>query len=194
MRSIAPFAGFGLRIQGNATLVTVEHREIQAVDSRNVAQLVARGISFTRSLNLDYVGSKPCQNLRAGRSGLHMRHIQNPDAFQGFPHFFLVVEILKQIVSGENSNLRSNVRETSARRRRTRPPADYRLFRLEKRVTKAGQRLAKCGGALRSVHRLKLPKLGSPDSVVSSGPITVRLLRRRCTFLRIYCAPAEATP
>ena len=79
-------AGFGLRIQRDAALVAVQHREIEAVDARNVAQLAARRIAFARPLDLDDVGAEPRQNLRAGRSRLHMRHIQDPNTLQGFPH------------------------------------------------------------------------------------------------------------
>ena len=95
-------AGFGLRIQRDAALVAVQHREIQAVDARNVAQLAARRIALTRSLDLDDVGAEPRQNLGAGRSRLHMRHIQDPNTLQSFPH---IASLLEMLTSGGGDSI-----------------------------------------------------------------------------------------
>src|SRR5262249_27309545 len=67
-------ASLGLRVQRDGALVAVQHREIQAVDPRNVAQLAPRRIALAGPLDLDDVGSKPRQNLGAGRSRLHVSH------------------------------------------------------------------------------------------------------------------------
>src|SRR5215813_14235861 len=71
--------GRSLGIERNAPLVGIQHREIEAVDSRNVPQLAARGIALTGPLDLDDIGAEPRQNLSAGRSGLHVCHVHNPD-------------------------------------------------------------------------------------------------------------------
>ena len=43
----------------------VEHREIEAVDVRDVAQLPARDVALAGPLDLDHVGAEPGQKLRA---------------------------------------------------------------------------------------------------------------------------------
>jgi hypothetical protein len=58
----------------------VQHREIEAVHVRNVAQLSARDVAFAGALDLDHVGAEPCEQLRAGRSRLHVREIEDADA------------------------------------------------------------------------------------------------------------------
>ncbi len=75
--------GLALRVLGvdrDRALVVVEHREIQAVDAGNVAQLPARDVTFAGTFHLDDVGAEPRQQLRAGRSRLHVSEIQNLDA------------------------------------------------------------------------------------------------------------------
>ena len=89
---LLPASVFGFNVM--RALVPVQHREIQAVDARNVAKLAAGGIALTRSFNLDDVGSEPRQNLCARRSRLHVRHVQNSNALQGFPHDCLFLEML----------------------------------------------------------------------------------------------------
>jgi hypothetical protein len=76
-----PLAFCGLHVQGDAPLVAVEHREIEAVDSRHVPQLLARDIT-RRSLQLHDVCAQPGENLRARRSGLDVCHVQDTDAFE----------------------------------------------------------------------------------------------------------------
>jgi len=61
-----------LGVERDGALVVVEHREIQAVDIRNVLQLSARDIADAGALDLDHVSTEPGQQLRAGRSGLHV--------------------------------------------------------------------------------------------------------------------------
>ena len=76
-----PLALCGLHVQGDAPLVAVEHREIEAVDSRDVPQLLARDIT-RRSLELHDVCAQPGENLRARRSGLDVCHVQDADAIE----------------------------------------------------------------------------------------------------------------
>src|SRR5262249_14277020 len=84
-----PGAGSGLRIQRDASFVGVQHREIQAVDTRNIAQLSPCRITFAGPLDLDDVGAEPRQDLSARRPRLHVRHIQNPNTLESFPHAYL---------------------------------------------------------------------------------------------------------
>ena len=79
-------AGFRLGVQRQAALAAVQHGEIQAVGAGNVAQLAARGVAFARLFDLDHIGAEIRQNLRACRSGLDMRHVQDPHAFQSLSH------------------------------------------------------------------------------------------------------------
>ena len=81
-----PFACWSFGIQRDAALVRIQHRKIKAVDCGNVAQLAARGVAFTRPLDLDDIGAQPCQQLSACGSRLHVGHIQDPDSFQRFFH------------------------------------------------------------------------------------------------------------
>ena len=78
------FRRFG--VERHRTLVVIEHGEIQAVHAGDVAQLPARRVAFSGSLHLDHIGAEPGQQLRAGRSRLHMREIENADTVQGFTH------------------------------------------------------------------------------------------------------------
>ena len=65
----------------------IEHREIEAVDAGDVAQLPARDVAFTGPLDLDDVGAKPCQQLRAGRTRLHVREVENANAIKCLAHY-----------------------------------------------------------------------------------------------------------
>ena len=69
-----------LRVERDRALVVIEHREIQAVGIRDVAQLLARDVSGPRTLNLDHVSAKPGQQLSAGRPRLHVSEIENANA------------------------------------------------------------------------------------------------------------------
>ena len=92
----------------------VEHREVEAVDIGDVAQLAARGVAFAGLLDLDHVGAEPGQQLRAGRARLDVREVENADAvsaavypvevllamvdssgsFWGSPHLYMVCAIV----------------------------------------------------------------------------------------------------
>ena len=69
-----------LGVQRDGALVVVEHGEVQAVHTGDVAQLAARGIAFAGALYLDHIGAKPGQQLGAGRPGLDVREIKDADA------------------------------------------------------------------------------------------------------------------
>ena len=77
-------ASLVLRVQCDAALVVVQHREIQAVDIGDVPQLAARGIPLAGTLDLDDVGTEPGQQLGAGRAGLDVGHVQDAYSLQGF--------------------------------------------------------------------------------------------------------------
>ena len=71
-------AGLVLRVELDRTLVVVEHREIQAVGSGHVHQLLPGRVAHARTLDLDHVRPEPCKKLGAGRAGLDMGEVQNP--------------------------------------------------------------------------------------------------------------------
>src|SRR3954451_5391373 len=73
----------GLHVEGEAPLVAVEHREVEAVHVGQIAQLAAGDVPAAGLLDLDDVGSHPGQELRADRAGLHMRHVHDADALEG---------------------------------------------------------------------------------------------------------------
>jgi hypothetical protein len=79
----------GLHVHGNRPLVAVEHREIERVGIRHVAQLAARRVAL-RVLELDHVRAHPGEELRAGGTGLDVRHVQNAYAFQSFHGLLLL--------------------------------------------------------------------------------------------------------
>src|SRR5581483_10715533 len=61
----------GLRVEGDAALVRVQHREVEAVDAGEITKLAARRIAFAGTLDLDDVRPEPGENLRARGSRLH---------------------------------------------------------------------------------------------------------------------------
>src|SRR4051795_6803376 len=73
----------GLHVEGEAPLVAVEHREVEAVHVGQIAQLAAGDVPAAGLLDLDDVGSHPGQELRADRAGLHIRHVHHADALEG---------------------------------------------------------------------------------------------------------------
>src|SRR6185436_10527071 len=75
-----------LGVDGDRALVPVEHREVEAVYSRDVAQLAARDIPLAGSFHLDDVGSEPRQQLRAGWTGLNVREIEDANPVQCLAH------------------------------------------------------------------------------------------------------------
>ncbi len=83
------FAFFMFGIDRDAAFVAVEHGEIETVDIRLITQLPAGDIAPPRQFDFDHVGAEPSQNLRAGRPGLHMRHIENTNSVERFTHRLL---------------------------------------------------------------------------------------------------------
>jgi hypothetical protein len=81
-----------LHVDGDAALVAVQHREIEAVRVRHVAQLGAGDVAAARQLDLDHVGPEPGEDLSGRRAGLDVRHVQNADPIQSLAHFSLPPE------------------------------------------------------------------------------------------------------
>src|SRR5438270_12632061 len=75
-----------LGIKRDRALVVVQHGEIEAVHIGNVAQLSARNIADARTLDLDHVRAKPRKQLRAGRSRLYMREVEDFHALECLTH------------------------------------------------------------------------------------------------------------
>ena len=71
-----------LGVEGDRTLVVVQHREIEAVHVWDVAQLPARDIADAGPFHLDHVGAEPGQKLRAGRARLHVGEVENANAVE----------------------------------------------------------------------------------------------------------------
>ncbi len=67
-------------------LLWFEHGEIQAVHVRDVLQLAAGDVADAGTLDLDHVGAEPCQQLRAGRSGLDVGEVENANALERLGH------------------------------------------------------------------------------------------------------------
>src|SRR5262245_18570437 len=75
-----------LAVDGDGTLVVVQHREIETVHLRAILQLPARDITDTGALHLDHVGAEPGQQLRARRTRLDVREVEDLYAFQRLAH------------------------------------------------------------------------------------------------------------
>ena len=60
----------------------VEHREIEAVGVRHVAELAARDVADAGPLDLDHIGAEPGEKLRAGRAGLDMGEVEDAHAVE----------------------------------------------------------------------------------------------------------------
>src|SRR5262245_16740718 len=76
-------------VDRDRALVMVQHGEIERIGSLQVHQLAARDVAHTWPLHLDYVRTKPGEQLRAGRPRLHVREIENADAFECLAHAML---------------------------------------------------------------------------------------------------------
>ena len=88
-----------LHVDDDRALVAIEHREVERVGVRHVAQLPARGIALGR-LELDHVGAHPREQLRARRARLHMRHVENANTLESF-HMLAasVVSVVSVVIS-----------------------------------------------------------------------------------------------
>jgi hypothetical protein len=100
-----------LQIYRDAALVRIEHREVEAVGARHIAQLAARDVAAPGHLDLDHVGAHPGEELRRRRPRLDMAEIENADAFQSFAHQRLSFPTLSQVYGIPE---RSATRERSA--------------------------------------------------------------------------------
>src|SRR5262244_2361011 len=80
---IEDFLALGmLGVDGDRTLVAVEHGEIEAVGAFDVAQLATRDIAHAGPLDLDHVGAHIGEQLRAGRARLHVGEIEDAHAVE----------------------------------------------------------------------------------------------------------------
>ena len=75
-------------VHRDRALVAIEHGEIQRIRTGHIAQLAARGIALGR-LELDHISTHPGQQLRAGRAGLDVSHVENSYVFKRFHSFLL---------------------------------------------------------------------------------------------------------
>src|SRR5262245_37117942 len=73
-------------VERDATLITVEHGKVQAINIWEIAQLSTGDIAAPRRLEFNHIGTQKAEHLRTGRSRLHMRHIQDTHPIQGFSH------------------------------------------------------------------------------------------------------------
>ena len=101
-----------LGVDRDGALVVVEHREVEAVtvvtgadhlrveavDFGDVAQLAASDVAFARALDLDHVGAEPREKLRASRTRLHVREIQDTDAVQCLAHYVPLLRCVVRLV------------------------------------------------------------------------------------------------
>ena len=71
-----------LHVEGDAAFVAVEHREVQAVGTWNVAELAAGDVSGSRRLELDDVRAEPGEQLRGRGTRLDMRHVEHSNAIK----------------------------------------------------------------------------------------------------------------
>src|SRR6516165_3470683 len=71
-----------LGVDRDRALAAVEHGEIEAVGAFDVAQLAARDVADAGALDLDHVGAHIGEQLRAGRTRLHMREIEDAHAVE----------------------------------------------------------------------------------------------------------------
>src|SRR6478735_1172712 len=64
-------------IDGDRALVAVQHREVETVRTRNIAELSTGDVTDARPFDLDYVGAHIGEQLRAGWPRLDMGKIEN---------------------------------------------------------------------------------------------------------------------
>ena len=71
-----------LRVDRDRALVAIEHREVERVRIRHVAQLAARDVADAGPFHLDHVRAHVAEELRAGRTRLHVREVEDAHAFE----------------------------------------------------------------------------------------------------------------
>ena len=87
-----------LGVDRDGALVVVKHREVEAVDFGDVAQLATSDVAFARALDLDHVGAEPREKLRASRTRLHVREIQDTDTVQCLAHYVPLLRCVVRLV------------------------------------------------------------------------------------------------
>ena len=75
-------AFLALQIDRDRALGAVEHGEIKAIGLRNIAELAARDVAGARPFDLDHIGTHESEKLGAGRTGLHVREIEDAHAVE----------------------------------------------------------------------------------------------------------------
>src|SRR5271169_3889076 len=77
----------GPQIDDGAALVAVEQQEVKAVEVRIVGiPQPPRPVAMGRALDLDHIGTEPCQHLGARGTRLVVREIDDADAFESLTH------------------------------------------------------------------------------------------------------------
>ena len=71
-----------LGVDRDRALVVIEHGEVERIRALHVDQLSARDVADAGTLDLDHVGAEPGQKLRAGRTRLHVREVENAHAVE----------------------------------------------------------------------------------------------------------------
>ena len=162
-----------LGVDRDRALVAVEHREVEAVRALHVAQLAARDVADAGPLDLDAVGAHVAEQLRAGRTRLHVGEVEHLDAVERLAGLAARLgRRLRQAVGrlrpcasarlhGALPMLRTLRRPCASR------PSSARLLRLRRRPWSSRLRLLRlCAVAIRrppsSLHLQwsQLPRLG----------------------------------
>jgi hypothetical protein len=82
-QAIEDFLALGvLGVDRDRTLVAVQHREVERVLALHVAELGAGDVADARTFDLDAVGAHVGEKLRAGRSRLHVREVEDLHAIE----------------------------------------------------------------------------------------------------------------
>ena len=80
---IEDFLALGVfAVDRDRPLAAIEHGEIKAVGTLHVAELAARDVAAAGPFHLDHVSAHIGQKLRAGRSRLHVRKVEDAHAVQ----------------------------------------------------------------------------------------------------------------
>ena len=80
---IEDFLALGVfAVDRDRPLAAIEHGEIKAVGTLHVAELAARDVAAAGPFHLDHVSAHIGQKLRAGRSRLHVREVEDAHAVE----------------------------------------------------------------------------------------------------------------
>ena len=75
-----------LGIERQRSLVAVELREVERVEIGDIAQLIARDVSYAGPLDLQYIGAEPREQLSTRGPRLHAGEVDDLDSFEGQFH------------------------------------------------------------------------------------------------------------